>query len=119
MTVRAVVLGLIVAVTGCVTATPIQSTAELAGEWKGRVSNPAGHAAAAMTIAPDGTFRGTMFLVGLDRSFQGALVVVRPGQVRYQGTDGNGTVRVVDEDGRRVLKFLRDGGGVDAIFRQF
>jgi hypothetical protein len=43
-------------------------------------------------------------------------VVVRPGQVRYQGTDGDGTVRVVEERGHRMLKFLRDDGGVDAVF---
>ena len=58
-------------------------------------------------------------LDGGDRNFHGALIVVRPGQVRYQGTDGNGTVRIAEENGRRVLRFLRDGGGVDAIFRQF
>jgi hypothetical protein len=39
--------------------------------------------------------------------------------VRYQGTDGNGTVRISEENGRRVLKFLRDDGGVDAVFQQF
>ena len=47
------------------------------------------------------------------------LLVVRPGQVRYQGTDGNGIVRVSDDHGRTVLRFLRDDGGVDATFRRF
>lgn len=92
---------------------------ELTGDWTGRVANPAGHARAALAIAADGIFKGTMFLDTGDRNFYGALVIVRPGQVRYQGTDGNGTVRVIAEDGRRVLKFERDGGGVDAVFRQF
>jgi hypothetical protein len=108
---------LILTVLGCATTTPIKSVAELAGQWQGSVSSPAGHAAAALTIAPDGAFKGTMFLIGLERGFHGALTVVRSGEVRYQGTDGNGTVRVLDQDGHRVLKFFRDGGGVDAVFR--
>ena len=91
---------------------------ELAGAWSGRVTNPAGHAAAAMTVAPDGAFRGMMYLDGGDREFRGGLVVVRPGEVRYRSTDGTGTVRVSDEQGRRVLKFFRDDGGVDAVFRR-
>jgi hypothetical protein len=119
VTARVLVLGLVVAIVGCSTAVPIQSVAELAGEWKGRASGPAGHAPVAMVITPDGAFTGTMFLIGADRTFGGALVVVRPGEVRYQGTDGNGAVRVVEEEGRRVLKFLRDGGGGAAVFRQF
>jgi hypothetical protein len=106
------------AVVGCGTTLPLQSIGDLAGEWQGRVSSPAGHALAALTVTADGAFNGTMFLRGGDRSFRGALVVVRPGQVRYQGTDGDGTVRVVEEGGQRVLKFLRDDGGVDAVFRR-
>jgi hypothetical protein len=116
---RTAVLSLIVAAVGCSSTAPIQSVSELAGEWKGRVASPAGNAPAALAIAADGVFRGTMFLDGGDRSFHGGLVIVRPGEVRYQGTDGNGTVRVIEEDGRRVLKFLRDGGGGEAVFRQF
>lgn len=119
MIARLLALGLALAAFGCVTAAPIQVVSELAGEWRGRVSSPAGHALAALAIAADGGFKGTMFLGEGDRSFYGALVVVRPGHVRYQGTDGNGTVRVSEENGRRVLKFLRDDGGVDAVFRQF
>jgi len=119
VTARFLALGLALAALGCATAAPIQAVGELAGEWKGRVSSPAGHALAAMAIAADGGFKGTMFLDSGDRSFHGALVVVRPGHVRYQSTDGNGTVRISEENARRVLKFLRDGGGVDAIFRQF
>jgi hypothetical protein len=114
-----VVLSFVVAVLGCSTTAPIQSVSELAGDWQGRVANPTGHARAAIAIAADGIFKGTMFLDGGDRSFYGALIIVRPGQVRYQGTDGNGTVRVFEEHGQRVLKFQRDGGGVDAVFRQF
>jgi hypothetical protein len=116
---RLLALGLALLALGCATAAPIQNVADLQGEWKGRISGPMGHAPAAMAIAADGAFKGTMFLDGGDRTFRGSLVVVRPGRVRYQGTDGNGAVRVLQEDGRRVLKFLRDDGGVDAVFRQF
>lgn len=117
MTRRVLVLSGLMVV-GCATTVPVQSVSELAGEWQGRVSSPAGHAVAALTVGADGAFKGTMFLLGGDRSFRGAIVVVRPGQVRYQGTDGDGTVRVIEEEGHRVLKFLRDDGGVDAVFRR-
>ena len=119
MTSRALVLGAVLFTLGCASAAPVASVADLTGEWKGRISSPRGQAPAAMAIAADGEFKGTMFIEGGDQSFHGALVVVRPGHVRYQGTDGNGTVRISEENGRRVLKFLRDGGGVDAVFQQF
>ena len=111
MTSRGLVLGAALFALGGASAAPISSVADLTGEWKGRISSPRGHAPAAMTIAADGG----------DRTFRGALVVVRPGHVRYQGTDGNGTVRISKEkeNARRVLKFLRDDGGVDAVFRPF
>jgi hypothetical protein len=117
--VRSRVLALVtLAVVGCAPASGVRDVAELAGEWTGRVSNPAGRAAAVMTVTATGAYRGTMYLDGHDRAFHGGLVVVRPGEVRYQGTDGNGTVRVEDEAGRRVLRFLRDDGGVEATFRR-
>ena len=119
MTSRGLILGTVLFALGCASAAPISSVADLTGEWRGRISSPKGHAPAAMAIAADGGFKGTMFLGDGDRSFHGALVVVRPGHVRYQGTDGNGTVRISEENARRVLKFLRDAGGVDAVFRQF
>jgi hypothetical protein len=119
VTTRLLALGLAIAALGCTTVAPIQAVAELTGEWQGRISSPTGHAPAAMVIAADGAFKGTIFFEGAERSFRGALVMVRPGEVRYQGTDGNGTVRLFEEEGRRVLKFLRDGGGGDAVFRQF
>jgi hypothetical protein len=59
-----------------------------------------------------------MYLDGADRPFHGSLIVVRPGEVRYQGTDGTGSARATDEGGRRVLRFLRDDGGVEAVFRR-
>jgi hypothetical protein len=104
---------------GCATTVPIRSTAELSGDWTGRVTSPLGHALARLSIAPDGAFTGTMYLDAGDRPFRGSLLVVRPGQVRYQGTDGNGVVRLTDDHGRTTLRFLRDDGGVDAVFRRF
>jgi hypothetical protein len=115
---RYLFLGMALLALGCATSTPIHNIADLQGEWKGRISSPRGQGPAAMAIDADGAFKGTMFLHSGDRTFRGSLLVVRPGQVRYQGTDGNGTVRVLGEHGQRVLKFMRDDGGVDAVFRQ-
>jgi hypothetical protein len=112
-------LGVALLAAGCAAAMPIQTTAELSGEWTGRVTSPAGHAPARLTIASDGAFAGTMYLDAGDRPFHGSVVVVRPGQARYQGTDGNGIVRLTDDHGRATLRFLRDDGGVDAVFRRF
>ena len=106
-------------VAGCATGVPIQNAADLSGEWRGRVASPLGHAAATLTVAADGAFKGTMYLDQGDRTFHGSLLVVRPGQVRYQGSDGNGAVRLSDEHGAPVMRFLRDDGGVDAVFRRF
>jgi len=52
-------------------------------------------------------------------TWEADLLVVRPGQVRYQGSDGNGAVRLSDDHGTTVMRFLRDDGGVDAVFRRF
>jgi len=104
---------------GCATGVPIQNAADLSGEWKGRVTSPLGHAAATLTVAADGAFTATMYLDQGDRTFHGRLLVVRPGQVRYQGSDGNGGVRLSDDHGVTVMRFLRDDGGVDAVFRRF
>lgn len=115
---RPLALALALTVVGCAAASEVRDVAELAGEWRGRVANPAGHAAAAMTVTATGAYQGTMYLDGADRPFRGSLIVVRPGEVRYQGTDGTGAARVTDEAGRRVLRFLRDDGGVEAVFRR-
>jgi hypothetical protein len=114
---RALALGLAaVVVGGCASSVAIADLREVAGEWRGRVSSPLGNGLAAMAVRPDGRYAGTIYLDGGDRAFHGAMIVVRPGDVRYQGSDGNGTVRLVDERQGRVLKFLRDGGGIDAVF---
>lgn len=108
----------VLALVGCAAIAPIHGADELAGEWHGRVSGPAGHARAVLVVGPTGAYQATMYLDGGDRAFHGALMVVRPGQVRYQGSDGNGTVRVTDENGRRRLGFLRDDGGLEAVFER-
>ena len=83
----------------------IPNTQTLAGAWHGRVSGFAGHAMA-----------GTMFLDAGDKPFQGAIVVVDSGRVRYQGTLGNGIVRLEQRGGTQVLRFVQDGGGGGASF---
>ena len=115
---RLLAIGLALTVAGCAPVSGVRDIAELAGEWRGRVSNPSGHAAAALAVTAAGAYRGTMYLDGGDRAFHGSLVVVRPGEVRYQGSDGDGAVRVEGEAGRRVLRFLRDNYGVEATFHR-
>src|SRR5262249_61750775 len=89
----------------------IANTQMLAGAWHGRVSGYAGHAMAVMTIADTGVYAGTMFLEGGDKPFQGAIVVINPRRVRYQGTLGKRTVRLEQARGGQVLRLLPDGGG--------
>lgn len=113
-----VIMALMVASLGCAGVVAVQRVDELKGDWKGRRFGPVGNAPAAMTVAASGAYIGTTYLDGGDRPFHGALVVVRPGQIRYQGSDGAGAVHVSEEHGRRVLKFRRDEGGVDAVFRE-
>jgi hypothetical protein len=103
---------------GCASVVAVERVDELKGDWKGRRFGPIGNAPAAMTVAASGAYTGMTYLDGGDRPFHGALVVVRPGQIRYQGSDGAGAVHVSEERGRRVLKFRRDEGGVDAVFRE-
>jgi hypothetical protein len=88
----------------------------LAGTWRGRVLGPLGHAMASMTVKEDGTYTGTMFLDAGDREFNGVIIAVGPGRARYQGTDGNGTVSLRERDGRRLLRFVPDGGGAGGTF---
>ena len=94
----------------------IPNTQMLAGAWHGHVSGYAGHAMAVMTIADTGVYAGTMFLEVGDKPFQGAIVVVDPRRVRYQGTLGNGTVRLEQRGDGQVLRFVQDGGGGGASF---
>ena len=114
----ALVLCASLTLSACATVVPIRTIDDVAGQWDGHVSSPAGNARATMTIVASGDYSGTIGLDQGERRFRGALVVVRPGEVRYQGTEGNGWARLSRDDGRVVLKFLRDDGGVDAVFRR-
>ncbi len=94
----------------------IPSTQQLAGTWHGRVSGFAGHAMAVMTVADTGAYAGTMFLDTGDKHFEGAIIVVDPGRVRYRGTLGSGTVRLEEREAGQLLRFVQDGGGGGASF---
>jgi len=118
---RRLVLTVTVVLAGCAfvhSPRPIATTRELAGVWHGRVSGIAGHAMAVMTVADTGAYAGTMFLDTGDKPFAGAIIVVDPARVRYQGTLGNGTVRLEDRGDGDVLRFVQDGGGGGATFKR-
>jgi hypothetical protein len=110
-------------VTGCATAcaelTPKPSPPEqvaLTGTWHGRVSGIAGNGMAVLTVQPDGNYAGTIFLETGDRPFHGAITVIDAHRARYQGSMGTGRVIQGERDGRRVLRFVQDGGGGGAVF---
>ena len=82
-----------------------------AGTWRGRMSGPLGNAPLILTIAEDGSFQGLLYVEPKYREIRGTISVIRPGTMRYEGTDGNGRVTLREENGKRVLRFVRDGGG--------
>jgi len=109
--VRAIVL-LATLLAGCASAQSRSAeTAALAGMWRGRMSSPMGNAPIIMTIAEDGTFQGLLFVEPKYKGIRGAISVLSPGNIRYEGNDGNGRVTLHEERGQRVLRFVRDGGG--------
>jgi len=108
------ILVLATLVAGCASLPPartIDSTAAVAGTWRGRMSGPLGNAPALLTIEDDGSYRGMLFLEPTYQEFAGAIVVTRFAPTRYQGTNGIGRVTLHEEPGRRVLRFVNDGGG--------
>jgi hypothetical protein len=109
------VLVLATLVAGCASLPPsrsIDSTAALAGAWRGRMSGPLGNAPVLVTIQDDGAYHGMLFVEPTYREFSGAITVVRfAAEARYQGTNGIGRVTLHEEPGRRVLRFVNDGGG--------
>jgi len=108
---RAIVLSATLAV-GCASAqTRSAETAALAGTWRGRMSGPAGNGPIIMTIAEDGTFQGLLFVEPTYKEIRGAISVLSPGTMRYEGNGGNGRVTVREEHGRRILRLIPDGGG--------
>jgi hypothetical protein len=108
---RVIVLSATLAV-GCASAqTRATETAALAGTWRGRMSGPAGNGPIIMTIAEDGTFQGLLFVEPKYKEIRGAISVLSPGTMRYEGNGGNGRVTVREERGRRILRLIPDGGG--------
>jgi len=104
---------------GCALAAtqePAVTTRDLAGAWQGRLALQLANAAATLTIKEDGTYQGALHLDGgEDRPFSGAIVTVREGRLRYQGTHGNGLV-MVRQRGEITLRFVPDGGGGGGAF---
>ena len=99
-------------VAGCASAqTRSAETAGLAGTWRGRMSGPAGNGPLIMTIAEDGTFQGLLFVEPKYKEIGGAISVLSPGNMRYEGNNGNGRVTLREERGARVLRLVPDGGG--------
>ena len=99
---------------GCASLPPsrtIDTTAAVAGTWRGRMSGPIGNAPVLLTIQDDGAYRGMLFVEPTYREFSGAITVTRFDEARYQGTNGLGRVTLYEDAGRRVLRFVNDGGG--------
>jgi len=97
---------------GCASSpAPSVEAAGLAGTWRGRMSGPLGNAPLLLTIAEDGTFQGLLFVEPQYKEIRGALTVLSPGTIRYEGNGGNGRVTLRTESGKRVLRFVPDGGG--------
>ena len=108
---RAIVL-LATLLVGCAGAQSRSAeTATFAGTWRGRMSGPMGNAPIILTIAEDGTFQGLLFVEPTYKEIRGAISVLSPGNIRYEGNDGNGRVTLHEKHGQRVLRFVRDGGG--------
>ena len=111
--------GLALTLGGCASWLPGQSTSipsDVAGEWKGSMDGRLGRGDANLVVQPNGRYEGALHLTDGDRSFSGTIVTLGSRGGRYAGTDGDGTVTLREEDGRTVLKFVRDGGGSTATF---
>jgi len=109
---RAIVLLAATLALGCASAqTRSAETAALAGTWRGRMTGPAGNGPIIVTIAEDGTFQGLLFVEPKYKEIRGAITVLSPDNMRYEGNGGNGRVTVREERGRRVLRLVPDGGG--------
>ena len=113
------VIGVALALTACATAAvvPFAKPSELAGTWQGVATGRSGRAFASLVIKEDGIFTGTMYLDGGDdQEFSGIITVVRPGQARYRGSEGFGRIVLLEQEGKRSLRFQPDGGGVASVY---
>jgi hypothetical protein len=109
-----VALGFAALATGCASlppSKPIDGPASVAGTWRGRMSGPLGNAPLILTIQGDGTYQGVLYVEPTYREVRGVISVARPGFARYEGTDGNGRVTLHEDERRRVLRLVGDGGG--------
>ena len=108
------ILALATLVAGCTSLPPptsIDVPASLAGTWRGRMTGPMGNAPVLLTIQDDGSYRGILYVEATYREVGGVISVIAPGRIRYEGTDGNGRVMLHEGSSRRILRFVRDGGG--------
>lgn len=109
-----VALGFAALVAACASlppSKPIEGAASLAGTWRGRMSGPLGNAPLILTIQGDGAYQGVLYVEPTYKEVRGVISVVRPGFARYEGTDGNGRVTLYENQDRRVLRLIGDGGG--------
>jgi hypothetical protein len=99
-------------IAGCAGSSPRSAEAAgLVGTWRGRMSGPMGNAPVIVTIAEDGSFQGLLFVEPKYKEIRGTITVLSAGNIRYDGSDGNGRVTLHEAAGRRVLRFVPDGGG--------
>ena len=108
------ILALATLVAGCAALPPstsIESPASLVGTWRGRMTGSMGNARVLLTIQDDGSYRGILYVEPTYKEVGGMISVIAPGRIRYEGTDGNGRVTLHEDGGKRVLRFVRDGGG--------
>jgi len=70
-----------------------------------------GSAPVLLTIQDDGSYRGILYVEPTYQEVGGMISVIAPGRIRYEGTDGNGRVTLHEKSSRRILRFVRDGGG--------
>ena len=88
---------------------PGPSVRELAGPWRGRLALGGANARATLTIKEDGAYAGALHLESGDRPFTGAIVLARPGRLRYHGSIGDGSVVVTPPRATRDPAFRADG----------
>lgn len=75
------------------------------------MSGPQGNAPVILTIESDGSYRGILYVEPTYKEVGGAITVIQWAQARFDGTNGSGRVTLHEKDGRRVLRFVNDGGG--------
>ena len=108
------ILALATLVAGCTSLPPptsIDVPASLAGTWRGRMTGPMGNSPVLLTIQDDGSYRGILYVEPTYKEVGGVISMIARGRIRYAGTDGNGRVTLHEGSSRRILRFVRDGGG--------